>query len=652
MPTLLCMVPISPVVPTHSAGARLRPIGLGGVELTSGLWAGRMRTNREVTIPHGARQLESAGNLANLRAAASGAGEYAGAADDAGVTLPFLDSDVYKWLEAVGWELGSRRDPALSVLADRTIEVVGAAQRPDGYLNSYVQLTAPALRFHDFEWGHELYCVGHLIQAAVAWKRAVDDDRLLTIAERAVASVADVLGSGRREAIDGHPLIETALVELFRVTGSERHLDLARTLIERRGRGLLRPDRFGSAYWQDHVGVRTAPEPVGHAVRQLYLDCGAVDVAVETDDRELLDAVVRRWDVMVASRTYLTGGLGSRQRDEAFGDAYELPPDVAYAETCAAIASVMLAWRLLLASGEARFADLIERTSLNAVLAGLGLDGSHFLYANPLHVRSGEGDASRGPTSTRRRSWFACACCPPNLMRFLATVPDRVATVDDGGLQLHQFATGSIEADAPFGHLKVRVDTEYPWRGAIGLTIDEAPHSDAWTITARVPSWCRGGLMRLNGEAATPIETGVDRLSLTRRWHPGDRFRIELDMPIRVTVPDSRIDAVRGTIAIERGPLVYAVEEVDLPVGTGLDSISFDPSVSPRLASPEPHLGDATLIELGARTHASNRPDWPYGDASAHAEPAAGPPFRVRAVPYFAWGNRGPGGMRVWLPIE
>lgn len=645
------MRPISPVVPTASAAVRGRPIGLDSVAITGGLWGERRRTNRRVTMPHGWRQLEAAGNLANLRAAATGIGNYSGGADDAGSTLPFLDSDVYKWLEAVGWELGQQDDEELAGQAAEAIELIAAAQRDDGYLNTYVQLATPGRQFHDLEWGHELYAIGHLIQAAIAWQRSLGDDRLLRIAERAVERISAEVGPGRREVVDGHPEIEMSLVELFRLTGAEQHLRLAATLIERRGRGMLRRDRFGPAYWQDHASVRAARQPAGHAVRQLYLDCGAVDVAVETGDRELLDAVIRRWEAMVSSRTFLTGGLGARQRDESFGDPFELPPDLAYAETCAAIASVMLAWRLLLATGEARYADLIERTSLNAVLPGLSLDGTHFFYANPLHVRSGGAKESQGPISTRRRPWFPCACCPPNLMRFLSVFPDLVATVDDSGLAVHQFATGTIEVEAPIGHVHLRIETDYPWSGSIGLTVVDGP-GQPWNLSARVPAWCRGASVTIDGDARS-IDPVRGTISISRMWRPGDQLQIELAMPARITSPDARIDAVRGTVAFERGPLVYAVEEADLPGGATLETIEADVSATPMLAPVDPTLPGIALLDLHIRAAEPPEPDrWPYVDASEARPPAASQPETIRAVPYFAWGNRSPGGMRVWLPVK
>jgi DUF1680 family protein len=649
---------VAPVVPTARASVRLRPLDLRAVRVESGLWAERRETNRNATIPHGLAKLELAGNLQNLRLAAGQAeGAYGGGSDDSGSPFPFLDTDVYKWLEAVGWELGQTPDAKLEADADRVVALVAAAQRADGYLNSYYQVKRRGEEFTDLAWGHELYSLGHLAQAAVAWRRSLGDDRLLAVAERAVARAEAELGPSRRELIDGHPEIEMALVELYRTTGKGRYLEFAKTLIERRGHGLLGDGRFGARYWQDHEPVRKAASPGGHAVRQVYLDAGVADLAVETADPELLQAVVRRWEVMVASRTYLTGALGSRHRDEAFGDAFELPPDRAYAETCAAIGSVMLAWRLLLATGEGRFADLIERTSLNAVLAGIALDGRHFFYSNPLQRRAGTALVPSGAAAATSRSpWFACSCCPPNLMRFLATMPDLVATVDERGLQIHQFATAAIEARVRGGDVRLQMRTDYPWAGRVDIEVLETSGAP-WTLTVRVPEWCRS--VRADVEGSDLAITAGAAICLERAWQPGDRMRIDFEMSPRATLPDPRIDAVRGTVAIERGPLVYAVEERDLPPGVSIDSLEVG---LPLRAAPA-RQGSGALapgivplaVEAGVR-EATPESAWPYhpaAEGSVPEEPTAdASEVTVQAVPYLAWGNRGGSGMRVWLPIR
>jgi DUF1680 family protein len=640
----------SPVLPTPNARVRLRPLGLSGSRVEGGLWADRRRTNHEITIPFGAEQLEAAGNLLNLKLAAGARGEYRGADDDTGNTAPFLDSDVHKWLEAVGWELAQSPDERLMALAEPMIELVAGAQRADGYVDSYYQAALPGKEFTNPEWGHELYVAGHLIQAAVAWQRGLGDDRLMWIAERFVRRIEAELGPGKREWICGHPEFEMALVELYRTTGKASYLELARTLVERRGHGILGPCRYSARFWQDHETVRTALAPAGHAVRQIYLDCGVVDVAVETGDRELLESAIRRWESMISSHAYITGSLGSHHQDEAFGDAFELPSDRAYAETCAAIGSVMLSWRLLLATGEPRFADLIERTAFNGVLPSLALDGTHFFYSNPLMRRSAGAEVLEGPATTRRANWFPIACCPPNLMRFLASFPDLVATVSDDGVQLHQYVTGSLDAPVKGGLVRISTETNYPWVGVVHLTVNKTVAED-WTLSMRVPEWCPGATVRIGAERLA--ESGPGTIELTRRWSVGEELTLELAVSPRVTTPDLRIDAVRGTIALERGPLVYAIEDADLPDGKSVESIEVaeDPILEDAFL-PEPGLREMTWISLDATLRNDEPgPTWPYRSLqTGRSSLAGGQRIRVRALPYFAWGNRVALGMRIWLP--
>jgi hypothetical protein len=633
------------VVPSESVGG-LRPLDARGVHVTGGFWAGRLATNRERTIPHGLAQLEASGALGNFRNAARGSGIYVGGMDDAGITFPFLDSDVYKWLEAVGWELGRAPDARLEERAGEVVGLVAAAQRPDGYLGTFVQLSGRP-PFGDLAWGHELYCIGHLVQAAIAWLRSLGDDRLLGVARRAIDRIDAELGEGRREGIDGHPEIEMALVELFRATGEERYLGLARLFIERRGHGLLGSGRLGSRYWQDHATVREAPTVAGHAVRQMYLECGAVDVAVETGDSELLGAVVRRWEDMWATRTYLTGALGSRHRDEAFGDPMELPSDRAYAETCAAIGSVMLSWRLLLATGDARYADALERTMYNAVLPGVSLDGTRFFYSNPLHRRARA--ETTGVALGSRAPWYPCACCPPNLMRTLSSFEHLLATSDEAGIAIWQFADSSIEGRVGDDLVRLRVETAYPWQAGVRLTVEAAPGSE-WTLRLRAPAWARGGRVEVAGVSRSLA--GGTTEALRRSWRAGDQVLLELPMDPRMTVPDERVDAVRGCVAVERGPLVYCVEQADLPDGQDVDALVVRSDGVPRPGPSLAALEGMPSLELAGRTRVSGGggPGWPYRESSAPTPSPAAPEATVRAIPYFAWANRTPGSMRVWLP--
>jgi DUF1680 family protein len=620
------------VRPTTAAIAALRPLGAGDVRVTGGFWGERLLTNRARTIPHGLEQLRHAGNLSNLKLAAGAHGRYRALGEGIGVIFPFLDTDVYKWLEAVGWELGREGDRTLAADADEVIDLVERAQREDGYLNTYVQVVAPGTDYKDLAWGHELYSFGHLIQAAVAWQRALGDDRLLRVATRAADAVDRELGPRGREGIDGHPEVEMALVELFRTTGERRYLELAARMIDLRGHGLLGTGRFGSSYWQDHAPLRDAGTVAGHAVRQLYLDCGAVDVATELGDRQLLDAVTRRWHDMVDTRMYLTGGLGSRHRDEAFGDPFELPPDQAYAETCAGIASVMLAWRLLLATGDAAHADAIERTAFNGVLPGLSLSGTGFFYVNLLQRRT-ERVAEDERWGTRK-PWFACACCPPNVMRFLSSWEQHLATADEAGIQIHQLATAEIGADVAGGTARISTETDYPWDGAVRLTVIETPERP-WTLSLRIPAWCTSATFRNASGEATRVAADAARVDETRVWRAGDEVVLELDMPARATEPDRRIDAVRGCVALERGPLVYCIETTDLPDGVALEDVELRPAASiATVARP-----DVAASAIGLTTTALVR---------TGSEPVAA--IDLAGVPYFTWANRSVDAMRVWIP--
>jgi uncharacterized protein len=603
----------TPVAPSTGAISALRPAGLRDVTLTGGFWADRLRVNRERTIPHGFAQLQAAGTLQNFRLAIDRASDgYRSLGMMFEGPFPFLDSDVYKWLEATGWELGRSWDDGIARMADEAIDLVARAQREDGYLNTFVQVLRGGKAYTDLLWGHELYCFGHLIQAAVAWHRGLGDDRLLSVATRVAAHVDAELGPGLRSGIDGHPEIEMALVELFRVTGEERWLRLAAQLLERRGHGILGEGRFGAAYWQDHATVRSAPTVAGHAVRQLYLDSGAVDVAVEMGDRELLDAVRRRWRDMVATRSYLTGGLGSRHRDEAFGDPFELPPDRAYAETCASIASVMLAWRLLLATGDPEHADVLERTIFNGVLGGVGLDGVSFSYENPLQRRTHRVAEEDG--ATERSPWFPCACCPPNLMRTFASWPAYLATTDDEGVTIHQYAASEITAPARGGVIRLRVETDYPWSGRVAVAIVEAPDEPV-RISLRIPGW--------SSAAARDDRRTAD---WTRQWRAGERIELDFGVVPRITAPDRRVDAIRGCVAIERGPLVYCLEAADLSRRVELEDFRVG----------KPIIDD------------TKRDDVAPSVVGVHVATSSN--HELDAIPYFAWANRRPGAMRVWIP--
>jgi DUF1680 family protein len=538
----------------------------------------------------------------------------------------FMDSDVYKTLEAIGWELAHGDRPGLAEFADTAIGLLEQAQQPDGYLNSYVQASGEP-RYSRLAWSHEMYCDGHLIQAAIAMHRGAGDARLLNVvtrlADHLVSEFAD-----KENGLDGHPIIETALTELYRETGTASYLSLARQFIDQRGHGLVGDSGMGRRYLQDHIPVRDSDSEVGHVVRALYLDAGVVDVAVETGDEELLQTSIRRWDDMIAAKTYLTGGNGSRHVDEGFGDRFELPPDRAYNETCAAIASFQWSWRLLLATGDARFADHMERILYNGFAAAISAEGDRFFYVNPLQRRE---DHFEKDDPGRRRVWFNCACCPPNIMRLLASLDHYLATVTGDTLQVHQYA-GSRLAGAD---LDVEMSTDYPWSGIITVRVNAAP-PEARGLALRIPAWSTSASFKINDSAERTVVPEHGYLRLHREWRAGDEVTLHLDLTPRWTYPDRRVDAARGCAAIERGPLVYCFEQADQPVR--LDELAVRPGS--RLGEREATIdGPGRTIQVSV--------------AARHLPPGSQAPVprvHATAIPYFQWDNRGPGAMRVWIP--
>jgi DUF1680 family protein len=619
-----------------SAHARWRTLPLGGVALDGGFWGHKQEVNRRVSLRHGYRMLNQSGNLNNLKLAiGTGEGEYR--------TPVFMDSDIYKWLEAVSYDLANVPDPELERLADETIALLAAAQLEDGYLDSYYQVVKPDQRWTDLDHDHELYCAGHLFEAAVAHHRATGKSTLLDIARRFADHIDARFGPGKHPGAPGHPEIELALVELYRETGERRYLDLASFFVDQRGSGTMRGYRLGPAYQQDHVPVRQAAEVTGHAVRQLYLTAGATDLYLESGEPALLEAMTRLWRDMTAHKTHLTAGFGARFVGESFGQAYELPSDRCYCETCAAIAAMMWNWRMLLASGEARYADLLERSLYNGFLSSVSLDGQRYFYVNPLQSRGANPLHSRDVVE--RPEWFGCACCPPNVMRQIALVGHYAATVDDSGVQIHQYLAARIEAGRG---VTLCTETGYPWQGTVQVTVEETD-GKAWALALRVPGWCAGASLRVNGRAREGAATAGAYAVVERTWQAGDVVELELPMPPRLTAPNPRVDAIRGSLAVERGPLVYCLEGIDQEPGLDLLDVCIAPQAAMQAAWREDLLGGVVAIEAqGAAVDVGAWGNELYRPAPVEALPQR--EVTLTAVPYYAWANRGPGTMRVWIP--
>lgn len=613
--------------------ARLRSLPLGAVSVMGGFWEHRQETNRMVTLRHGYHQLECAGNLANLRLAAGvGEGDYR--------PPLFMDSDVYKWLEAAAYDLGNRPDPQVQAMADELIALLEAAQQDDGYLNSYYQVVAPHRRWVDLDHGHEMYCAGHLIEAAVALHRTTGNTRLLGVATRFADHIDSVFGPGKRLGACGHPEIELALVELYRETGERRYLHLAQFLVDVRGRGVMGGDRrhFGPEYHQDRVPIRQADIVEGHAVRQLYLTAGVTDVYLETGELALLEAMRRLWRDLTRAKTHVIGGYGARYTGEAFGQDYELPADQCYCETCAAIAAMMWNWRMTLATGEPRYADLLERSMYNGFLSGVSLDGRRFFYVNPLQSRGG----------VERPEWYSCACCPPNVMRQIAMIGHYAATASDAGIQFHQYLSARVRTEAAGGARALRLKTRYPWEGLVRVIIEETG-GDTWTLSLRIPAWAEGARYTVGGESAETPAVAGSYAAITRAWRAGDVIELRLPMAPRLTEPNPRVDAIRGSVCIERGPLVYCLEETDQEAGMDLLDARL-PLGAPMSATWRGDLLDGVMV-VEAEGQVVDVAPW--GDdlyRPANDKRLASRPARFTAVPYYAWANRGPGAMRVWIP--
>ncbi len=626
-----------PIAPSHGA---LRPLGLDEVRITGGFWAGWQRVNATALIEHCAEWVERIGWAGNFDAAVEGR------MPEAHTGKAFADSDVYKLMEAMAWEIGRTGDAAMDARFRALTARIARVQEPDGYLNTNFGRPGQRPRYSDLEWGHELYSYGHLLQAAIARVRTTGEDEFVGIARRVADHVCEAFGPDGIQRVDGHPEIELALAEWSRCTGDPRYLDQARLFVERRGHGVLADIEFGRAYFQDDVPVRDARVLRGHAVRALYLTAGAIDVAVEDEDAELLEALRGQVATTIARRTYLTGGMGAHHEGESFGLDHELPPDRAYSETCAGVAAVMVGHRLLLATGEESYADLVERTLYNVVATSPATDGRSFFYTNTLHQREPGAEppldvASPRASSSLRAPWFEVSCCPTNVARTFASLGAYLATATDDGVQVHQWASSEIAtALADGSRVRLRVQTDYPRSGAIRVTIDES-RAEPWSLSLRIPAWATGATVAIAG--APPVAATPGAHVVRRAFAPGDVIEVSLPVAPRWTWPDPRVDAVRGAVAVERGPLVMALESVDL--GSSVNDVVVRPDAGlVDHATEADGEVEATIVPLHGGADA-----WPYADAPV--ERAGEPARRVRLIPYYRWAERGPSTMRVWLPL-
>ncbi|WP_439593051.1 glycoside hydrolase family 127 protein [Microbacterium sp.] len=629
----------NPVHPTRSAIAEADPLD-GEFIVRGGFWGRWRERNASASIDHGIDWMERAGYLHNLRLADGSAhGDYRGP--------HWMDSDLHKLLEAIAWVPADARDPAHAEFYEQIVELLQSAQLDDGYLNSYYQTAGSGRRWTDFAFGHEMYLGGHLIQAGVAGHRNFGDDRLLTVGTRFADHLWDRFGRDGESRIDGHPEIEMALVELYRTTGEEQHLELAKLLVDRRGYSSLGPGHFGLLYCQDATPIREMRELDGHAVRALYYAAGATDVAVETGDQDLLNNLETLWDDLVATKSFVTGGVGSRHFHEAIGDSYELPPDRAYCESCASIGKIMWSHRLHLATGKASFAAEAERVLYNGFAASTSADRTHFWYRNPLYQREA---ITPAPTDSlleeridigTRASWYDTSCCPPNIMRTVASLDSYLASMSGDVLNLNHLVPGEVRATIAQRDVTLEIQTGFPTAGGVSLRLlNGLPQR----VRVRIPEWAEaasvhGDMNRRHVAAGEYAEVLV-----------GTEY-VHIDIPLtpRLVFPDRRIEAVAGQVAVARGPVIHAFEALDLD-----DPNTLHDLVVSTADAPAEH-GEATDLDLGpdllvvGGVMKSAAPASPYGPRLPEA---AVKPLMLRSRPYATWANRGATAMRVWTPAD
>ncbi len=630
-------------VPTSSPGRNypIQPVPFTAVKITDVFWAPRIETNRTVTIPFAFQKCEETGRIDNfVRAAKALRGEPV---DRKIPPYPFDDTDPYKVIEGASYTLSVKYDAKLDAYVDSLIEKIAAAQEPDGYL--YTARTIDPEHPHKWagpeRWvqeevlSHELYNLGHLYEASVAHYQATGKRSMLNISLKSAELLCNTFGPGKRSIYPGHQIVEMGLVKVYRVTGDDRYLNLAKFMLDCRG--------GGRAYNQAHEPVIDQREAVGHAVRATYMYSGMADVAAMTGDAAYVQAIDAIWENVVSKKLYLTGGIGATKEGEAFGKNDELPNLTAYNETCAAVGNDYWNHRLFLFHADAKYIDVMERTLYNGLVSGVSLEGKSFFYPNPL---ASIGDYERSP-------WFGVACCPGNITRFMASVPGYMYAQNEDKVFVNLYAASTAEIKmAPGRALNITQDTRYPWDGRIRLTVHpEKPGK--FSIKLRVPGWARGDVvpsdlyrflddvsetptLKVN-RRSVPLKLERGYVTLTRNWRPGDVIDLHLPMPVRRIIANESVEADRDRVAVQRGPIVYCAEWPDNPQGKVLELALHDHT--PLSSEFKPDLLNGITIVKGTGLYI------PEGGAENGTEKQV----EFTLIPYYAWANRGKGQMTVWM---
>ena len=626
----------------RSPYAKLHNIPVHAVTIAQGFWGARRETNVEKSIPSMEKLLEANGRMDNYL-------RLVGKSDAAQRGPVYSDSDVYKWTEAAGFALQSGDRPELRALADKIIKEVVAVQEPSGYLNTYYvgDHAKDRMQPEIQRWGHELYNIGHMIQGAIAFYRATGDRTLLDSSIRFVDGyLLPNFGPGadKKPILSGHPEIELALIELYRTTGDKRHLELAGYILH--GDERIKLPQSGYVYHFCGIPFTSRTHLEGHAVRAMYACCGATDYYLETGDPAYLKTLNVLWEDLVSTQMYVTGGVGARSDGEAFGDSYELPNSTAYGESCAAIGNMMWNWRMLTATGDAKYADVIERALYNGINSGMSLDGTLYCYRNPLAFDPSGGDQIRN-------TWYDTTCCPPNLERTFASLPGYFYSTSKDGLYLHLYDNSQLDWHLEDGTgLKVVQKTNYPWDGAAEIAITPAKPTE-FTFYLRIPGWSEGTQVMINGKPVLGATAG-QYLGLRRRWSSGDVVNVKFGMTPQVIEASPRVVEDYGRVTVQRGPLVYCLEQLDQPEGVALVDVSLDLRQQSGSQFHEEFQRDllggiVVLKHTGAVTEKSSSRTALYHRYAADAPKAR--QVELKFVPYYAWANRAATPMQVWTPI-
>ncbi len=586
----------------------ITPVKFSDVTIDDAFWSPRLASHKDVTLKVCIDQIENqTGRIRNFENAAKGIGEHSG--------IYFDDSDVYKALEGMAYSLQNNPDPLLEAKCDEWIDKFAAAQQKDGYINTFYTLTGLDERWIDMT-RHEMYCAGHMTEAAVAYYNVTGKRKLLDVAIRMADHMMTIFGPGKRHWVPGHEEIELALVKLFQATGKKKYLDFAQWLIDERGHGYGTWDNptqpWEAEYFQDDKPVREMTDIAGHAVRAMYLYCGMADVASYTGDQGYIDALNRLWEDVVIRNMYITGGIGQSSHNEGFTNDYSLPNLTAYCETCASVGMVLWNWRMNQFTADSKYIDVLERAMYNGALAGISLDGDTFFYVNPLESLGNH----------HRQPWYGCACCPSQICRFLPSIGNYIYGVAKNGIYVNLYMGNTATINLGRRKVTLTQETSYPWEGEVTLTVGcKQPFTTA--IRLRLPDWCKRATVSVNGGSVkTPVVKGY--AVIERKWSDGDKIVLNMDMPTEIVAADPRVKEDEGRRAIQRGPLVYCMEEVDNPDYNNL-SLSYDYQFGT--------TWEGDLLR-GVTTITAT-----CGDR------------QVKLIPYYAWDNRAPGKMQVWIPF-